>query len=251
MKKRTERKIGAGSSSLKLRLQALGLVWLFLTVPLYREPQALEAETAALSAVDSADRESAIDSVPGTAPLLAITFDDGPDAKWTPVLLDGLKERGVKATFFLIGANISQDGNESLVRRMYAEGHLIGNHTYHHVNLAKLSSSGAEEELEMTDQLIEEITGDSPFLVRPPFGAFPQGEEETDKLYVKWTVDSSDWVTKNTAEIVRKVVTDVEENDIILMHDCYETSVEAALQIVDILKDEGYEFVTLDKLLMD
>lgn len=251
MKKRAGRKIGPGSRNLKPRLQALGLVWLFLTVPLYREPQALEAETAALSAADSADRESAMDSVPGTAPLIAITFDDGPDAEWTPVLLDGLKERGVKATFFLIGANISQDGNESLVRRMYAEGHLIGNHTYHHVNLAKLSSSGAEEELGMTDQLIEEITGAFPFLVRPPFGAFPQGEEEPDKLYVKWTVDSSDWVTKNTAEIVRKVVTDVEENDIILMHDCYETSVEAALQIVDILKDEGYEFVTLDKLLID
>ena len=88
-------------------------------------------------------------------------------------------------------------------------------------------------------------------LVRPPFGEFPQGLEEPDKLYVKWTVDSSDWVTKNTEEIVRKVVTDTEENDIILMHDCYDTSVEAAFQIIDVLQEKGYEFVTADQLLME
>lgn len=103
----------------------------------------------------------------------------------------------------------------------------------------------------MTDLLITEITGEEPMLVRPPFGKFPQGLEEPDKLYVKWTVDSRDWVTKNTEEIVRKVVTDTEENDIILMHDCYDTSVEAALQIIDVLQEKEYEFVTADQLLME
>ncbi len=181
----------------------------------------------------------------------AITFDDGPNAQYTPVLLDGLKERGVKATFFVIGTNIEKEGNDEIIRRMYEEGHLIGNHTYHHVNLANMSSEDARRELQMTDSLIEKITGEKPSLVRPPFGAFPQGLEEPDKLYVKWTVDSRDWVTKNTEEIVRKVVTDTEENDIILMHDCYGTSVEAALQIIDILKEKGFEFVTADQLLME
>ena len=133
---------------------------------------------------------------------------------------------------------------------MHEEGHLIGNHTYHHADLSNMSAEDAHRELQMTDRLVRDITGEEPMLVRPPFGEFPQGLEELDKLYVKWTVDSRDWVTKNTQEIVRKVVTDTKENDIILMHDCYGTSVEAALQIIDALQERGYEFVTADQLLM-
>ena len=114
-----------------------------------------------------------------------------------------------------------------------------------------MSAEDAHRELQMTDRLVRDITGEEPMLVRPPFGEFPQGLEELDKLYVKWTVDSRDWVTKNTQEIVRKVVTDTKENDIILMHDCYGTSVEAALQIIDALQEKGYEFVTADRLLME
>lgn len=186
----------------------------------------------------------------GIKPQIALTFDDGPSAQYTPALLDGLKERNVKASFFVIGANIEKDGNKEIIKRMYEEGHLIGNHTYHHVDLSNLSVEDAHRELQMTDSMVRDITGEEPALVRPPFGEFPQGLEEPDKLYVKWTVDSRDWVTKNTAEIVRKVVTDTEENDIILMHDCYGTSVEAALQIIDVLREKGYEFVTADRLLM-
>ena len=151
----------------------------------------------------------------------------------------------------MIGANIEKDDNAALIRRMKAEGHVIGNHTYHHVDLSKMDVLQAQEEIMMTDQLIEEITGEEPFLVRPPFGAFPKEAEEEGKLYVKWTVDSEDWVLQNTEAAVRKVVTDTEENDIILMHDCYGTSVEAALQIVDILQERGYEFVTVDELLIE
>ena len=114
-----------------------------------------------------------------------------------------------------------------------------------------MDPAAALKELDMTDSLIEDITGERPLFVRPPFGAFPQGREKEDKLYVKWTVDSEDWVTRNAEAVVRKVVTDAEENDIILMHDCYETSVEAALQIVDILQEKGYEFVTVEELLID
>ena len=181
---------------------------------------------------------------------VALTFDDGPSAECTPILLDGLKERNVKASFFVIGANIEKENNEEIIRRMHEEGHLIGNHTWHHVDLSGLSTEDAWKELEMTDSLIKAITGEETALVRPPFGEFPRSMEEPDKLYVKWTVDSRDWVTKDTQEIVRKVVTDTEENDIILMHDCYGTSVEAALQIIDALQERGYEFVTADQLLM-
>ena len=185
-------------------------------------------------------------------PAVAITFDDGPDAACTPVLLDGLKERGVKATFFVIGQNIEKDGNRDIIRRMYQEGHQIGNHTYSHVNLARMSREEAHEELDMTDVLIRDITGKETEFVRPPFGALPDDmEEEPDKLYVKWTVDSLDWTTKNADEIVQRVVTETEENDIILLHDCYGSSVEAALRIIDLLKAQGYEFVTIDRILLD
>lgn len=184
-------------------------------------------------------------------PKVALTFDDGPSSEYTPLLLDGLRERNVKASFFVIGSNIEKEGGEEIIRRIYEEGHLIGNHTWHHVDLSDLSTEDAWQELEMTDSLIKAITGEETALVRPPFGEFPRSMEEPDKLYVKWTVDSRDWVTKDTQEIVRKVVTDTEENDIILMHDCYETSVEAALQIIDTLSERGYEFVTVDRLLLE
>ena len=184
-------------------------------------------------------------------PKVALTFDDGPSSEYTPLLLDGLRERNVKASFFVIGSNIEKEGGEEIIRRIYEEGHLIGNHTWHHVDLSDLSTEDAWKELEMTDSLIKAVTGEETALVRPPFGEFPRSMEEPDKLYVKWTVDSRDWVTKDTQEIVRKVVTDTEENDIILMHDCYGTSVEAALQIIDILSERGYEFVTVGRLLLD
>lgn len=179
---------------------------------------------------------------------IALTFDDGPDKRYTPALLDGLAERNVKATFFVIGANAEKNGE--LVKRIYEEGHLIGNHTYSHCDLSKLSEEQAKEEIERTDSLIFEFTGIVPWLIRPPFGEFPQNDIY-GKICIKWTVDSCDWMSKDREQIVDRVVTDTEENDIILMHDCYNTSVEAALEIVDILQEKGFEFVTVDRLLTD
>ena len=103
-----------------------------------------------------------------TAPQVALTFDDGPDPVWTPQLLDGLKERGVHATFFLIGKKV--EGQEKLVERIYREGHLIGNHTYNHVDLSKLAKRDAKEEIEKTSNEIYKITGEYPCYLRPPFG---------------------------------------------------------------------------------
>ena len=183
-------------------------------------------------------------------PVVALTFDDGPNASSTPILLDGLKERKVRATFFLIGENVEKDENEKIVKRMYEEGHLIGNHTYRHVDLSKISGREAEKEIKTTDEAIKKITGHETEFIRPPFGAMPEGEDDPDKIYVKWTVDSLDWVTKDTEKIVEKVTADTKEGDVILMHDCYGESVEAALQIVDIMEKQGYEFVTADELII-
>ena len=179
-------------------------------------------------------------------PKIAITFDDGPHPVWTPKLLEGLKEREVLATFFLIGSNI--DGNETVVKEMYENGHIVGNHTFHHVEMTKLSDEKAMEEIRMTNEKISAITGEPVSFMRPPFGEWQKGlEKEMQVLPVNWSVDTLDWTTKNADEIVNKVVTEVKENDIILMHDCYESSVNAALRIVDILKESGYEFVTVEE----
>ena len=183
-------------------------------------------------------------------PEIALTFDDGPHEVYTEQLLDGLKERGVQATFFLIGQNIEE--KEAVVQRMKEEGHLIGNHTYHHVNLKKISESKAEEEIVMTCNKIYDTVGICTSFVRPPFGEWKQNLDfDITMIPVSWNVDSLDWTTENVDKTVKRVVKDVKEGDIILMHDIYASSVEAALRIVDILQEKGYKFVTVDELLLE
>lgn len=181
---------------------------------------------------------------------VALTFDDGPHQTCTPALLDGLKQRGVKATFFLMGENIA--GKESLVQRMQEEGHLIGNHSYRHIQMTKEGAEQACAEIEQTETLIQNITGRRPEYLRPPYGAWnEQLECRVNLTTVLWNVDSLDWKLQNTEQIVRRVEKDVKNGDIILMHDIFPTSVEAALRIVDDLQKQGYEFVTVEELLVD
>lgn len=183
-------------------------------------------------------------------PKVALTFDDGPHMVYTEMLLDGLKERGICATFFLIGKNI--EGNEEIVQRMQKEGHLIGNHTYHHVNLKELSQKEAEQEIQKTGNKIYESAGICTAFVRPPFGEWRKNLDlDMTMIPVSWNVDSLDWTTENTEKIVKRVVKDVQEGDIILMHDIFQSSVDAALQVADILEEQGYEFVTVEELLLE
>lgn len=182
--------------------------------------------------------------------VVALTFDDGPHERWTERLLDGLKERDVKASFFLMGENIA--GKENLVRRMQAEGHLIGNHSFRHVQLTKAGAEAVCQAVEDTELLIAEITDVRPQYLRPPYGDWNEDLEcRMDMTTVMWTLDSLDWKLRNTDAIVRRVEKSVKNGDIILMHDVFPTSVEAALRLVDLLKGRGYSFVTVDELLID
>lgn len=182
-------------------------------------------------------------------PQAALTFDDGPDARYTPLLLDGLKERDIKASFFLLGEKIKQ--YPELVRRMQEEGHLVGNHTYHHVQLDKLNETKAREEILKTNNLIYETTGHYPQYMRPPFGAWKKNLELcVEMLPVFWTIDTLDWKVQNTDKIIQTVQDEIEDGAIILMHDEYETTIEAALDVADELKRQGYELVTVDKLIL-
>ena len=180
-------------------------------------------------------------------PKIALTFDDGPHPVYTEELLDGLKKRKVRATFFLIGNNI--EGNEEIVKRMAEEGHLIGSHTYNHVQLNKLSELKAKEEILKGCNKIYETTGVCPSFVRPPFGEWKKNLDFcVTMLPVFWNVDSLDWKLQNTEKIVKRVVKDVEEGDIILMHDIFKESVDAAEIFIPQLLQEGYQLVTVSEL---
>lgn len=182
-------------------------------------------------------------------PKVALTFDDGPNREYTPKLLEGLKEKGISATFFLTGKNI--EGNEEIVKQIKKEGHLIGNHTYNHVCLNKIPREEAEREIEKTSNMIYEITGEYPVFIRPPFGEWRKDLELSVNMFpVFWDVDTLDWKSKNVSRVLEIIERQVQEDSIILMHDEYESSVEAALEIIERLSEKGYEFVTVDRLLI-
>jgi peptidoglycan/xylan/chitin deacetylase (PgdA/CDA1 family) len=181
---------------------------------------------------------------------VAITFDDGPSPVYTEKLLDGLKERNVTATFFLIGEQA--ENYPELVARMYEEGHTIGNHTYDHVNLCTLSTSQVKEQVDKTNQVIADITGQTPIYIRPPFGEWNDTlSDMTGMIEVLWDVDPRDWETNDTQTVVRRVLNNVSDREIILFHDCSGSSVSAALAVVDALKENGYEFVGVDEIIFD
>lgn len=216
-----------------------------------RELRPAQSHAAAGSGLGIHEGGSALDRAKGLeGKCIALTFDDGPHEDCTKDLLDGLKERNVKCTFFLMGQNI--EGNEDLVKRMKEEGHLIGNHSYSHVQLTKAGDAAVCQAVDRTSQIIEDITGEQPQYMRPPFGDWNEKLEcEVEMTTVLWSVDSLDWKLKNKNRIVKRVLKDVEDGDIILMHDIFPSSVEAALELIDTLTREGYTFVTVDELLID
>lgn len=212
--------------------------------------QTMENTGMGQSAAVQVSENSSIRAEKTITAKVALTFDDGPHPVYTPQLLDGLKECGVHATFFVVGKNIL--GNEALLKRMETEGHLIGNHTYSHVKLSELDIARACAEVEKTNALICEVTGKEPEFIRPPFGEWKKAMEcSFEMIPVLWDVDPLDWTTKNTALVVERVLKDTKPGDIILLHDYYQSSVDAALEIVDALTERGYKFVTVDELILE
>lgn len=188
-----------------------------------------------------------ITNIKETIPKVALTFDDGPSLRYTEQLLDGLKERNIKVTFFVVGEMAKN--NPHLIKRMYDEGHLIGNHTYSHADLAKLTFDTACKEINDTNKCITEITGNSPKYIRPPYGDWDKRLlKETDMSVVLWSVDPEDWKDQNADIVAARVLKSAESGDIILLHDIFKTSVEAAFKIIDKLQEKGYQFVTVDNI---
>lgn len=184
------------------------------------------------------------------AKKIALTFDDGPHPVYTPLLLDGLAKRKVNATFFITGENA--EAYPELVKRMQEEGHLIGNHTYSHIQLTRGNREKFKGELKKTNEIIEEITGQGVTYVRPPYGSWDKSfEKELNMIPVLWNIDPLDWCCNDASCVIRKVESAAGEDAVILLHDSYPSTVTAALQIVDDLQKQGYMFVTVEEILFD
>jgi len=181
-------------------------------------------------------------------PFVALTFDDGPKASTTPVLLDGLARRGVHATFFVIGENVA--GNEELLIRMERDGHQIGLHTFHHKSLAAVNGRDFYAEVDKLRETLSGLLDQEDFMLRPPYGMItPSNRARAGSPIILWSVDPEDWKDHDVNRIVGHILSHVQDGDIILMHDIFNSSVDAALQAVDALQAQGYCFVTVEQLL--
>lgn len=197
-------------------------------------------------------RDAVMTDAPAELPVdtkyVALTFDDGPRAETTERLLRGLRERGASATFFLVGEQAA--ALPALVERMHAEGHQVGNHTWSHARLEHMDDEEILSEIQNMENLLTALLGEGEYWLRPPYGLIEPGIEQLLTVpMVKWSVDPRDWESRNREKIVQAVLRDVRPNSIVLLHDIYESSVDAALEIVDTLQQEGYSFVTVNELL--
>lgn len=218
---------------------------LFLALALFLPFLALETDrrmTVALPADGPAEVEQEQETK-----FIALTFDDGPRRSTTGPLLDGLAQRGVPATFFLIGEQVP--GNEDIVRRMEAEGHQIGIHTYDHKCLTALNAADFSAQVDRSRQLLGEILGRENFLLRPPYGMVDAGvERRAGSAIILWSIDPEDWKDRNAQREAGLILSQARDGSIILMHDIFPESVDAALQVVDALHQQGYLFCTIEEL---
>ena len=180
--------------------------------------------------------------------LIALTFDDGPDTKDTPRLLDGLKERGVHVTFFVQGQYVKNA--TSLVRRAYDEGHEIGSHTWDHPNLPELSLAEVESQFQRSYAVLDKVCGaGTDYLIRPPYGNTTEAiRANIGAPLIHWSVDTRDWETLNTYSVRDAILEEVYDGAIVLLHDIHGTSVDGALLAIDTLLKRGYELVTVSEL---
>jgi peptidoglycan/xylan/chitin deacetylase (PgdA/CDA1 family) len=181
-----------------------------------------------------------------------MSFDDGPHPELTPKLLDMLKERGIKATFYVVGRNVAQ--YPDVARRIVAEGHEIANHTWSHPSLTKLSAARVAKEIESTTEAITGATGVKPTTLRPPYGATNAAlnrriNDEFGLKVAMWSVDPQDWKIRKASHVSSHIIERAVAGDIILAHDIHPSTVAAMPQTLDALAAKGLKFVTVAELM--
>ena len=191
-------------------------------------------------------------SVHTDGPYIAMSFDDGPSATLTPKLLDLLAARHIKATFFVIGENVME--HPEIVARAAREGHEIGNHSWSHPNLAKMSQESVRSQLQRTDVAIKNATGERPTLMRPPYGPITDREkhwihDEFGYRIILWDVDPYDWKRPGPAVVRNRILKETRPGSIVLSHDIHPGTIEAMPSTLDALEGKGFKFVTVSELI--
>lgn len=183
----------------------------------------------------------------------ALTFDDGPSI-YTPQILQILKEYKIRATFFVLGTKANE--HPDVIRQIFKEGHVIGNHTWDHPDLTRLSASNQKQEIESTNQLLTSLTGQQPHLLRPPYGSINSNVrtmiQDEEMASVLWNVDPADWNLKLTTPVYERVLSGLKDKNLILLHDgggVRQKTVDSLPVIIEQLQKQGYEFVTVPEYL--
>jgi len=219
--------------------------------------QIVEAEVAEAEVVLPPDagqeiNEEPVFSLPNIDPnggVIALTFDDGPRPGSTERLLDILKANNVRATFFVIGPQAINYSH--IVSRAYNDGHQIANHTMNHRDLTILSDDEVIYEISATSNIIAGITGQMPTALRPPYS---NTDSRVQSLagglrVVKWNLDPSDWASRNTNLVYNNVASELRDGSIVVLHDIYDSTVDAIQAIIDIARAHNYSFVTIDEMI--
>src|SRR5438067_7199447 len=198
------------------------------------------------------EQKTTVSSVHVDGPYIALTFDDGPNEKLTPRLLDLLAQHHIHATFFVIGENAAQ--YPEILQRAVREGHEIGNHSWSHPNLAKMSQESVRSQLQRTDDAIKNATGERPTLMRPPYGSITDREkhwihDEFGYRIILWDVDPYDWKRPGPAVVRNRILKETRPGSIVLSHDIHPGTIEAMPSTLDALEAKGLKFVTVSELI--
>ncbi len=237
--------VASGQGSDKQQLDAF---WARAKEEIYRSPEELAAQHAR-EVRKGIIYNKLIRGNPHTK-TVALTFDDGPHPQYTPQLLSILKREGVKATFFVVGEMAEQ--YRDLVRAEHEGGHLVGNHTFHHVNLTKIPSDQVRVEWQACQDVVKSITGEAPRFCRPPGGDYDvvvmRAAEAQGLTTVLWTDDPGDYASPGDLKIETRVLDHIGNGGIILIHDGVQQTVDVLPQIVEHLKRRGFRFVTVAEM---
>lgn len=181
------------------------------------------------------------------APMVALTFDDGPNPENTKRILDVLNANYSHATFFVVGTNAEK--YPETLKAISTSGSEIGNHSYNHTNLTSVNEEQVEKEIDEVNRAVKKATGENTTVIRPPYGAFNDDLlSQLEEPVVLWDLDTEDWDSRNAQVIVDKILSDIKDGDIVLMHDIYESTAEAVEILVPKLKEQGYQIVTVSEM---
>jgi peptidoglycan-N-acetylglucosamine deacetylase len=200
----------------------------------------------------SASAKVTYSSVHVDGPYIAMTFDDGPHATLTPKLLDLLAQKKIKVTFFVLGENVQR--HPEILKRAAAEGHEIGNHSWSHPNLAKLSNEAVRSQLQRTDDVIAQAIGSHPKIMRPPYGELtPKQRQWVNSEFgykvILWDVDPLDWKEPGPSIVAQRIIHETKPGSIMLSHDIHAQTITAMPATFDALVAKGFRFVTVSELL--